>query len=410
MRFLWLILTTALVSLPALAAWESVGPDGGYIMAMAIDPREPARVCAVPYDYPDSARLLASTDAGGSWNELGRLPDTYVMVLAIDPGDHERLYAIGRGNLLHRSTDGGRNWASSSLPGYGMALAVDPLAGGRLYVSGYYYHGGAYRAAAYVSNDHGASWTVSMPQPDTTGYGYAVAADPVDAGAVYLGAGSSQLYKSTDAGESWRRASDGLPAGSSVQSLSVNPVDNRVLLAATSSGFYRTADGGGRWTLTGSFDRTQSVAFSPVGGAVAYGLVWTDAMRVCVSTDGGVSWVVPSPGYVVLKSAVLHADPGAAATVWVNTQTGIYRSTDAGSNWHPAHAGLRITRISCVSPSPVDGRRLYLEVHENGIFRTESAGDSWTRCSDFLACGNICGIGVAPGGGQDVLYALEGAG
>ncbi|MFO7675324.1 MAG: hypothetical protein R6X12_03290 [bacterium] len=404
------VLILALAAASAPAAWQSIGPDGGYIMAMAINPRDARQVYATPYDYPDSARLFLSTDAGASWQDQGRVPDIYVTLLAADPLDNDRVYASGRGNVIHSSTDRGLSWTSSSLPGYGVSLAADPLTAGRVYVGGYYYHNGAYRAAAYVSTNHGASWSVSMPYPDTVSYTYSLAADPVDAGTVYLGANYAQLFKSTDGGANWQRASGGIPPGSSVQGISVSPADNRIVLAATTAGFYRTTDGGASWQAAGAVSGTMSVAFSPADGSVAYGIGRTDSMRVCVTTDAGLTWNVPSPGYVTLKTASLHADPGTAATAWVNTQTGIYRSTDTGANWREAHTGLRITRISCISPSPGDGRRLYLEVHENGIFRTESAGDSWTRCNDFLSCGNVCGIGVAPGTGYDVLYALEGAG
>lgn len=410
MRRTTIILTLGLAAAAAPAAWQSVGPDGGYILAMAIDPRDARQLYASPYDYPDSARLFLSTDAGASWTNQGRVPDAYLTSLAVDPLDHDRIYASGRGDVIHRTTDRGLNWVSTILPGYGVALAADPLAAGRLYVSGLYIHGGNFRAAAYISTNHGASWSVAMPCPDTVGYAYAVAADPVAAGTVYLGASGAQLFKSTDGGASWQRASSGIPSGSSVMGVSVSPGDNRIVLAATTDGFYRTTDGGASWQAVGAVSGAVSVEFSPVDGSLAYAVGRSDSLRVWVSTDAGETWNLPSPGYVTLKTASLHPDPAAAATAWMSSQTGIYRSTDTACNWSEAHTGLRITRISCISPSPANGRRLYLEVHENGIFRTESAGDSWTRCSDFLACGNICGIGVAPGTDLDVLYALEGAG
>jgi len=394
----------------ASAAWESVGPDGGNIVAMALDPHHAGRVFAAPYDYPENARVFVSTDAGASWREQGRVSDSYVTTLAVDPFAADRLYAMGRGNLLHRSTDNGSTWSSSSLPGQGTVLATDPLASGRLYIAGYYYDGSAYRTALYISTDNGGNWTVSLPQPDTTGYGYSVAADPVDAGTVYLGATSAQLYKSTDGGETWERRSDGLPTGTMVSGLSVNPDDNRIVLATTSSGFYRSTNGGERWTLAGSFSRAQGAMFSPADGQVAYGLAWTDAMRVCISTDAGATWTVPSPGYVVLKTASLHADPHDAQSAWLNTQAGVCRTTDTGSNWQDAHSGLRLTRVPAMAAGPDGSRRFYLSVNGVGVFRTTDAGDSWLRCADFPACDNISGIGVAYGTSVDALYALEGSG
>lgn len=405
-----LLALLVLVAGLAAGSWQSVGPDGGYIQAMAIDPSVPARVYAVPYEYPADARVFRSEDRGASWSVAGTIPYYSVTALEVDPHDSNLLYALARGTMLYRSTDRGASWTGVTLPAYAAGISPDPLAPGRVYLAGYYSYGGEYRGAAYISTDHGRTWSVSMPRPDTTGYAYAVAADPMDTGTVYLGAAYSQLYKSTDAGATWLRASNGIPYTASIQGLSVSCADNRVVLAAVSSGMYRSTDAGANWVPAGSMTGVMSTAFSGADPSVAYCVGRSDSMRVWVSTDAGATWTLPVPGYTTLKTTALHPDPAEPATVWLNTQVGIYRSTDRGANWQTAHTGLRIAKISCVSTSPDDPSRLYVEVSENGVFKTPDAGATWTRCSDFLSCGNICGIGIARGGGRDALYALEGSG
>ena len=390
-------------------AWQSVGPDGGYIQALAVDPVQPERLYAVPYEYPANARVFRSLDRAASWSVAGTIPYQSVTAFAVDPHNTSLLYALARGTALYRSTDCGQNWAEAALPGYASALAPDRAVAGRVYLAGYYSYGGDYRAAAYVSTDYGLNWSVSMPAPDTVSYAYAVAADPQVAGTVYLGAYSTQLYKSTDAGASWVRSSSGIPANSTTQALSVNPENSRVVLAAQTDGVYRTSDGGANWVRVGDMTGAMSVAFG-AGGATAYALGRSDSIRVWVSDDSGATWFLPRPGYTTLKSAQLQPDPVESQTAWLSSQTGIYRSTDTGANWGPAHAGLRITKITCISASPADPNRLYVEVVDNGVFKTLTAGDSWTRCNDFLSCGSICGIGIAVNSGRDVLYAFEGSG
>ncbi|MBN2536899.1 hypothetical protein JXB37_01335, partial [candidate division WOR-3 bacterium] len=203
-----------------------------------------------------------------------------------------------------------------------------------------------------------------------------------------------------------------LPANTGVMGLSVSGADNRVVLAATSYGMYRTTDAGGTWTAVGGglMSGVQGVAFSPADPANAWTVGRSDSIRVFVSTDTGRTWTSPVPGYVTNKTAYLVPDPGDGATAWVSAMTGVFRSTDLGANWHEAHAGLCIGRVPCISASPEDPRRLYLEADDNGVFRSETGGDSWARCSDFLECGNICAIGVASATDRDVLYALEGSG
>jgi photosystem II stability/assembly factor-like uncharacterized protein len=193
------------------------------------------------------------------------------------------------------------------------------------------------------------------------------------------------------------------------QALSVNPANNRIVLAAQTDGMFRSTDAGANWVQVGAMAGMMSGSFT-AGAAYACGLGRGDSTRVYVSTDSGATWFAPVPGYTTAKTAKLTPDPVAPRDLWLNTQSGIHRSTDLGGNWSTAHTGLRVTKISCISASPIEPSRLYVEVAENGVFKSTDAGETWTRCNDFLSCGNICGIGIADGGGRDILYALEGSG
>jgi len=394
----------------AMAEWVPVGPDGGYIQAFAVNPQQANELFAVSYDYPDNARLFSSTDAGASWTLTGRLPYYSIGWLAVDPFDADRLYANARSNAIYCSDDGGANWTSHSLPGYAQAIEPDPQAEGKLYGGGYYYYNSNYRAALYVSTDYGSSWSVAMPQPESVNYCYSCAADPVHSGTVYIGASRGFIYRTTDSGASWTLANSGIPATASVQGLTVN-ADGSAVLASTSSGIFRSTDSGGTWTLTtGSPTSATLVRFSPGDKERAWTLGRVDSIRVHVSTDGGATWIRPTPGYTTAKTASLVPDPVTGSQAYLNTQTGIFRSTDMGGNWNEAHTGLRLARISTISTGPENSGRVYLEVSENGVYKSSDRGTNWTRTNDFLSCGNICGIGVVFDTYTDILYALEGSG
>ncbi len=400
-----LLVLSALLSL-AVARWQSIGPDGGYFQAFTVDR---TRLFAVPYEYPANARVFVSTDRGGSWSTAGTMPFPSVTLIAADPHDDTILYALARGEALYRSTDRGARWSQVTLPGYAAGIALDMRQRGWLYLAGYYYYNAQYRPAAYISSDFGRNWSVSMPRPDTTGYAYAIAVDPQAASTVYLGANSALLYKTTDAGATWARASSGLGPNSSTQALSVSPADSRIVLAAQSDGMFRSVDGGERWTQVGALTGVMGAGFG-ADGSSAYALGRSDSMRVWVSTDAGASWRLPVPGLTTLKTAQLKSDPVEPGTAWLAGQTGIHRSTDYGAHWFPAHAGLRVTSIPCISASPRDPSRLFITVKDDGLYTSPDAGGSWSRLPDFLDCGNICEIGIARGGARDVLYALEGSG
>jgi photosystem II stability/assembly factor-like uncharacterized protein len=398
-----------LVAGTALAEWRSIGPDGGYVQALAIDPQDPSVAYAVSYEYPANARLFVGTGSGASWEPRGRLPQPSVSFLAKDPFEDSLLYSAVRQNF-YRSTDLGQNWVAVAIPGPGTNMACDPLVPGRVFMSGYYSYGSQYRPSLYVSTDFGQTWEVSMATTDTIGYGYGIGVDPVDTGTVYLGASYSQLYRTTDAGASWTRVSNGLPDRATTQKLSVNADDNSIVLAATSGGMYRTTDAGGNWSAAGPMSYASAVEFSGADPAIAYAVGMTDSTRVMVSTDHGATWTAPVPGYTATKVTKIAADPGDANTSWMCTSYGIHRSTDRGANWHNAHTGLTISSVSCISASPVDERRIYLELYQVAVYSSDCGGDTWEQCSYFLSCGNVCGIGIAGAFDQDVLYAQEGSG
>jgi photosystem II stability/assembly factor-like uncharacterized protein len=398
-----------LVAGSVLAEWRSIGPDGGYVQALAIDPEDPSVAYAVSYEYPENARLFVGTGSGANWEPRGRLPQPSVSFLAKDPFEDSLLYSAVR-QSFYRSTDLGQNWFEVTLPGPGTDMACDPLVPGRVFMSGYYSYSGSYRPSLYVSTDFGQTWEVSMATTDTMGYAYGIGVDPVDTGTVYLGAIYTQVYKTTDAGASWTRVSTGLPDRVSIQKLSVNADDNNIVLAATSSGMYRTTDAGANWSMVGAMSYAQAAEFSSADPAIAYAVGMSDSVRVMVSTDYGVTWTAPMPGYTATKVAKIIADPGDPNTSWMCTSYGIHRSTDLGANWHNAHTGLNISSVSCISASPEDERRIYLELYQVAVYSSDCGGDTWHQCSYFLSCGNVCGIGIAARSDRDVLYAQEGSG
>ena len=56
---------------------------------------------------------------GGNWN-------LFLNTLAVDPHDSGTVY-LGGADGLFKSTDGGANWALTSLEGWATAVAINPL-------------------------------------------------------------------------------------------------------------------------------------------------------------------------------------------------------------------------------------------------------------------------------------------
>ena len=112
-------------------AWTSIGPEGGRILSLAIDPATPTTLYAGTF-----GGVFKSTDGGGNWNAVNTgLTSTYVNNLAIDPKTPTTLYA-GIYDLF-KSTNGGENWSAVNAGPANtrlISLAIDPATPTTLYV------------------------------------------------------------------------------------------------------------------------------------------------------------------------------------------------------------------------------------------------------------------------------------
>ena len=395
-----------LLSSMCYADWVAIGPDGGNIVALAIDPQQPATLYALPYEYPAYPRVFRTTTGGASWTCLSqRLPADNIAALIVDRSG--TLYGL-TSSAVSRSTDGGASWDSYALPTYATSIAADPLVPGRLFASGYNYTTYAV-PTVMVSTDYGQSWSTTEIDPDT-GYAYCVEFDPVDSGTAYAGCAYGLVFKTTDGGAHWDSACAGLPATASMDDIAVNPGNPDIVLAAASDGVYRSTDAGGSWSRAGGLTMAFDLALSPANPAIAYCLGYDTAPCLYVSDDSGATWALQPGSVQQSKGGSLIIDPANGDVVYSPGAMGVVKTADRGVHWAAVNSGIRIASIPTISSSPWNPHAVYVEVTNNAVFQSQSAGDTWTRCDDFLSCGAICGIGLAPGVGADVMWALEGAG
>ena len=389
------------------ANWVAIGPDGGNIVALGLDPQQPATLYALPYEYPDGPRVFKTTSGGDAWTTVGLLPDFSVNMLLVDP--HQSDYLYGKtANAVWRSTDGGASWNSCSLPTYATNMAADPFVPGRLFASGYNYSS-YYTPAVIVSTDYGQSWSVTQVDSDT-GFAYCVEFDPADSGTAYVGCMYGLVFKTTDGGATWDSACAGLPDAATIDAIGVNPGNPDIVLAAASSGVYRSTDAGASWTGVAGIAIGFDLALSPANPALSYCLGYDTAPCLFVSTDSGATWTLQPGNVQQSKGGSLIIDPADADVVYSPGARGVIKTVDRGAQWAAANTGIRIATIPAISSGQWDPQPVYVEASENAVYQSQDAGSTWARCEDFLSCGAICGIGLAPGSMGDIVWALEGSG
>ncbi|MFV2045235.1 MAG: WD40/YVTN/BNR-like repeat-containing protein, partial [Anaerolineales bacterium] len=120
-------MTTGLSGLVAssTASWTTGGPYGGHVNSLAMAGSNPDVI------YAGTGRgVFATIDGGSTWTKRG-LPDTWIRVVQVAPDNPDIVYA-GTSDGIYKSVDGGTNWTprnglSGTLSGARInAVAIDP--------------------------------------------------------------------------------------------------------------------------------------------------------------------------------------------------------------------------------------------------------------------------------------------
>jgi photosystem II stability/assembly factor-like uncharacterized protein len=365
--FLVLILLGGLVS--PLAAdsgrWVRIGPDNGYVCALAAAPSRPDTL----YAYASSGGVFRSTDGGQSWAFAGRgLEPAFGCSLAVDPRNPGTVYT-GGGNLgVFKTTNGGERWIRVA-PFFFWDVVAHPKIPGILYA-------GTGNEIRRTTNG-GRTWRVLRGSPRNA---QTLAIDPARPNVLYAGTFEEGLFKSTDGGASWAPIARGLDQTDAVLNLFIDPRSPSTLyLARYELGLLRSTDGGETWTPSDrgmeSSRTIHSMAFDPGQPSVLYAATTAGLFK---SADSGVSW---SPIRPELWDRPTNAVLATASALLAGTNGhGIFRSTDQAVSWEPSSRGLAAGWIIALTIDPRDST-LYAAEPAWGVFQGPGGGSSWSLTS-----------------------------
>jgi photosystem II stability/assembly factor-like uncharacterized protein len=257
----------------------------------------------------------------------------------------------------------------------------------------YTFYMAAVNGGVWKTTDAGRTWEPIFDDQPTGSIGTVVVA-PSDPNTLYVGSGEGLhrpdlstgdgVYKSTDAGKTWTHL--GLRDAQQIPNIAVDPTDpNRVFVAALGHpygpneerGIYRSTDGGRSFQKVLSKDENtggNDVDIDPSNPQIVYATMWEERQG---------PW---------------------ENSVWAGTNGGIFKSTDGGTTWRALTSGLPAVVQANVAISPANPRRLYATVAgyeapgasgdrgAAGIYRSDDAGESWTRITtDTRPAGRIGG-------------------
>jgi len=251
---------------------------------------------------------------------------------------------LGPFAIPHGQAKGGADDPRMPVAGRIAALAVDPANATHLI-------GGAGGGGIWESIDAGQSWLPVSDTMPSLAIG-AIAFDPSVAGRVYAGTGEGDslsylgagLLRSDDSGHTWAPVPCAAPPTGGYFTLKVDPEHAGVLLAGTTTGLWRSADGGRNWGAAIRPVMTWSISFHPaVPGTpgLSQEVLAASSDGLWRSTDGGRTFppagAVAVPGAPAFWSrlAVSHA-PSAPNVVWVCGVGGTAPNGTPNDNGHVA--------------------------------------------------------------------------
>jgi len=380
------VLLGGLVTQEAAASWETIGPPGGAIRALADNPHQTSELFAVTASQ--LAQVYKSSDSAKSWRCVagfsGPLYD-----IDVDSGNSMVVYALGASSI-QKSEDGGLTWRTIPLPsgfsGYEGKLVVPPGRAGTVYAAGRKSH-----LAVAKSVDYGETWDLCCSGISTnSGYAVCAAVNPKNAEHLYIGGYSNAsylVYRTANGGQSWTGAA--LSSAAILTDIVIDPFDSSKALLATRNGVYRTTDGGASWNLFNTISLYKLCA-DPTNAGTFY----AGYDKACYkSTDGGASW---SPGYNPILGFCSNLELQ-AGQLYFGSNFGVFSSPVTAWNWQPCCSGIYAREIIKVAVSPVRPNILFVVDKDGCLFKSTDFGDSWMATTDMFQGHLLSALTMSPG-------------
>lgn len=356
--------------------WRSIGPAlmSGRVVDIAVDPTNRN----IWYVAAASGGVWKTRNSGTTWEPIFDSYGSYsIGCVTVDPNNHMVVWvgtgennsqrSVGYGDGVYKSVDGGQTFTPMGLKEsehIGM-IRVDPRDSNVVYVAsqGPLWRDGGDRGL-YKTTDGGKTWEKILEISPKTGVSE-IHLDPRNPNILYAvayqrrrhvwtlidGGPESGLYKSTDAGKTWRKINQGLPEVDLGRiGLALSPIDPDVLYATVEaamdkSGFYRSADGGEHWTRMSDYISSSPQYYQEIfADPHQFDRVYAMDTYLMVTDDGGKTFRRLGEKWKHVDNHAMVFDPVDPNHLIIGTDGGVYETWDRGQTYE-FKANLPITQF-----------------------------------------------------------------
>lgn len=254
-----------------------------------------------------------------------------------------------------------------------------------------------------------------------------IAVDQSDPSTWYTAVASGGIWKTTNAGTTWKPIFD-KQAIFSTGDVTIDPSNSDIIWVGTGEnnggrhisfgdGVYKSTDGGDTWENMGlkKSERISDIIIHPTNSNIvwvsAQGPLWTSGGErgLYKTTDGGKTWkqvlktedewtgvtslLIDPRNPNKLYAATWSRQRTIAAYVGTGAGAGIHTSDDGGETWTKLKSGLPKGNMGKIGMaiSPMNPDVLYATIEtdnrKGGFYRSENRGASWQEMSDEVGGG-----------------------
>lgn len=359
--------------------FRSVGPavTSGRVIDIAVHPGNKA----IWYVAAASGGVWKTENAGTSFKPIFDGQGSYsIGCVAIDAGNPNIIWigsgennnqrAVGYGDGIYKSEDGGKTWKNMGLKlsEHIGRIAIDPRNSNIVYVAAYgpLWSAGGERGI-YKTTDGGLTWNRVLFVSEHTGFNE-VHIDPNQPDVLYAtahqrrrhewtyisGGPESAVYRSLDSGHTWTKLANGLPQDDMGRiGLAVSPVNTDYIYAIIegsedSRGFYRSTDRGASWEKRSSHNTAGNYYTEIFADPNVLDKVYSMDTWAAVTCDGGKTFSKVGEKNKHVDNHALWIDKEMPNHMLMGCDGGLYETWDAAKTWN-FKSNLPITQFYRVS-------------------------------------------------------------